>query len=140
MWKWSKGKTYFNAELGNEKIHVLQALLHVCSVCDGILKDNVYMLDGHYFCEKDFKVSSIADMSSVQMMIYNPNDPGTLQYRDLQHLCQANLSWHFSLSGRCEVPPSLSCMWGLSQEYGGETDHTGWQEQGLLHSGLWKVI
>ena len=78
-----KVKTNFNSELGNYTIHVLKALLHVCSVCDGILKVKVYMLDGHYFCEKDFKVSSTADMSSVQMMIYNPHDPGTLQYRDL---------------------------------------------------------
>ena len=69
--------------LENDKIHVLKALLPLCNVCDGVLRYEVFMLDGHYFCEKDFKVSSIADMSSVQMMIYNPHDPGTLQYRDL---------------------------------------------------------
>ena len=47
--------------LQTDKIYPLKALLHVCSVCDGVLRDEVFMLDGHYFCEKDFKVSSIAD-------------------------------------------------------------------------------
>ena len=51
--------------MSNDKSVVVQSVSHVCSVCDEVIMDSVFTMDGVVMCEKDYQVKIQRSINKV---------------------------------------------------------------------------